>query len=306
MPENRGLPKRLAMVRKTGMVIYQPHFRALVPYCGVFLCRNEAGNRLLRDMEPPRHDDWDPNHPEKNANRKTFSEFTSFIRDCIQKLAPADNDKVLAIPDLSQYLPDDDESPEESFDGEDLSNLESFQRQPEVRKITGRKIDNSRRQTQPDDGRPADGELDTDQPGGAETGENGAGDGTNGGGQGAKPGTVEPKKGLHDGKNGKPAIPIRGRVYAKNLATGVYTVIAEPLKPVKGEVLLSLKAIGDDATGSIVRIALAHGDDGGELQTPRPGVVGPVRFSGKKRLLVLVTLVEPRKLAMEVEAHEAE
>jgi hypothetical protein len=50
------LPKRVAMVRKTGMVIYQRgYLRSVLPFCGVFFCRNEEGNRLLREMEPPRH-----------------------------------------------------------------------------------------------------------------------------------------------------------------------------------------------------------------------------------------------------------
>ena len=70
-----GLPKKVAMVRKTGMVIYHQSFRALVPFCGVFFCRNKHGNEILRDMEPPRHDAWDQNHPEKNAHRKDALEF---------------------------------------------------------------------------------------------------------------------------------------------------------------------------------------------------------------------------------------
>lgn len=309
----QGLPKKVAMVRKTGMVIYHQAYRSLVPYCGVFLCRNEAGNRLLRDMEPPRHDEWDPNHPEKNAHRRTYSEFATYIRDCVQKLAPANNDKVLVIPDLSQYLPDDDESPDESFDGEDLSKRESFQRQPEAKAIKGRKMDRSRTPTQPDNRRPGDGDLETEQAGGGSgsgggggNGSGGAGGGSGAGGGGSEEGSAGPKGGLQDGKNSKPAIPLRGRVFAKNLPKGIYTVIATPLKPVKGEVMLSLKAICDDATGSIVRLVSACGEDGKALQISRPGVIGPVAFNGKQRTVVEVTLVEPRKLAMEVEAHEAE
>jgi hypothetical protein len=53
------------MVRKTGMVVFAKAFRSVVPFCGIFICKNEVGNKLLRDMEPPRHDVWDPDHPEK-------------------------------------------------------------------------------------------------------------------------------------------------------------------------------------------------------------------------------------------------
>jgi hypothetical protein len=310
------LPKEVAMVRKTGMIIFHRRFHSLVPYCGVFMCRNDTGNALLRDMEPPRHDDWDADHPEKGSHRKTESEFTSYIRDCVRQLAPADNEKVLAIPDLSQYLPDDDDTPDVSFEGEfqqELSKRESFNRIPEMKKINGRKLDRTRKPMQPDDGRPGDGDLETEQAAGGAGSGGGDGSGTNdtdggsgGGAGGSEQGGAGSRSGSHDGRNANPAIPIRGRVFAKDLAKGVYTVIAEPLKSVKGDVLLILKAIGDDATGSVVRFSAARGAGGKSLDSPRPGVLGPVRFSGKDRLLVDVTLVEPRKLAMEVEAHEAE
>jgi hypothetical protein len=312
----QGLPKEVAMVRKTGMVIFHKRFRSLVPYCGVFMCRNETGNAVLKDMEPPRHDVWDANHPEKGANRRAESEFTSYIRDCIQQLAPADNEKVLSIPDLSQYLPDDEDTPDESFEGgseQELSKRESFNRIPEINKINGRKLDRARKPMQPDDGRPGDGDLETEQSGG-DSGSGGSGgrgandtDGGSGeGGGGAEQGSAGLRNGSHEGRNAKPAIPIRGRVFAKDLSKGVYTVIVEPLKSVKGDVLLTLKAIGDDATGSAVGLSAARVAGGQRLETPRPGVLGPVRFSAKNRLLVDVTLVEPRKLAMEVEAHEAD
>ena len=194
-----GLPKKVAMVRRTGMVIYHDRFRSLVPYCGVFFCRNKRGNEILREMEPPRHDFWDQHHPEKNAHRKTALEFTAYIRDCISQLAPADNEKVLNVPELSQYLPDDDDSPDEGFEGEsekELSKKESFQRQPEVKTISARKLDRSRKQMQPDESKAGDGDLDTElagagfgSGGGAGSGLNDGEDGTGAGGGGAGQGS---------------------------------------------------------------------------------------------------------------------
>jgi hypothetical protein len=234
----------------------------------------------------------------------------------VQQLAPVDNEKVLAIPDLSQYLPDDEDTPDEAFEGESehqLSKRESFNRVPEIKKINGRKLDRARRPMQPDDARPGDGDLETEiagegfgSGGGPGRGANDADGGRGAGGGGSEQGSAGPKSGTNEGRNAKPAIPIRGRVFAKDLAKGVYTVIAEPVKSVKGDVLLTLKAIGDDATGSVVRLSAARGASGKAIGTPRPGVLGPVKFSGKDRLLVDVTLVEPRKLAMEVEAHEVD
>jgi hypothetical protein len=308
------LPQKVAMVRKTGMIIYLQHFRSLVRYCGVFLCRNEEGNKILRQMEPPKHDEWDPNHPEKNMHRKTASEFTSYIRECIKKLAPADGEKVLSIPDLNQYLPDDEEAPDEGFEGvaeQEKSKRESFERQPEKQKISTRKIDKPRQKMQPDETHPGEGEADTDQAGGGKGTIGGNGEGTNdtdggkGGGGGEGDGASHPQKGGGAGHNAKPAIPLHGRVFAKDLANGVYTVIAQPIKPVNGNILLSIKAVGDDSTSSTVAIQSAR-MDGKDVPIPKQGAMGPVRLNGRPRLLIDVKLTHPRKLAMEVEAHEAE
>ena len=37
------LPKRIAMVRKPGMVVFQKRFNAPIPFCGLFLCGNITG-----------------------------------------------------------------------------------------------------------------------------------------------------------------------------------------------------------------------------------------------------------------------
>ncbi len=131
------------MVRKTGMVVYAKRFHSRVPFCGVFECRNDGGNRRLRDMEPPRHDGWDPDLPEKGNNLKTEREFTEHLRDCIRALAPVGTEKTLAIPDLSQYLPDDGDTPEDGFDGPSAAGdgrHENFDRSPKAQAIPGRPI----------------------------------------------------------------------------------------------------------------------------------------------------------------------
>ena len=140
------LPRKIAMVRKTGMVIYQHgHLRSLVPFCGVFLCKNDEGNRVLRDMEPPRHDDWDPDHPEPGLNKKVKAEYMTFIRECIKKLVSVDDSTLISIPELNRFLPDDDETGEEAFEGiEASSKEETLGRSPLPETIPGRKIDPQR------------------------------------------------------------------------------------------------------------------------------------------------------------------
>lgn len=67
---NTELPKRVAMVRKTGMIIFHKQFRSIIQFCGVFVCRNEKGNHLLREMEPPSLKSGTPIIPKRVRTRK--------------------------------------------------------------------------------------------------------------------------------------------------------------------------------------------------------------------------------------------
>src|SRR5262249_49744834 len=126
-----ALPKKIALVRKTGMVIEHKQFQSPIPFCGVFMCRNEVGNDRLRQMEPPRHDKLDPDLPEKGANKVIDTEYKSFIRRCIAALITKDDVKILDMPEFSRFLPDDDdqeqplgseEQPDEPDDAESFPN----------------------------------------------------------------------------------------------------------------------------------------------------------------------------------------
>jgi len=128
------MPKRVAMVRKSGMVIYHKMFRAAVPYCGVFLCRNDEGNALLRAMEPPRHDIWDADFPEKGDNKHIEKEFVEYIKEQIRNLTIKDDSTVIAVPELSRFLPDDEDSPEDEMGGPEQNHedkVDGFPKKPQ-------------------------------------------------------------------------------------------------------------------------------------------------------------------------------
>ncbi len=101
------LPNRVAMIRKTGMVIYTHTFRGLrLKFAGAFICDNEVGNTLLRSMEPPRHNEWDVNLPYKGANRAVQEEYRRWLRDRLVDLAPKLETKTVEVDELADYLPD--------------------------------------------------------------------------------------------------------------------------------------------------------------------------------------------------------
>ncbi|MGO9274998.1 MAG: hypothetical protein ACLQOO_33000 [Terriglobia bacterium] len=303
------LPKRVAMVRKTGMVVFHKQFRSIVPFCGVFMCRNEKGNKLLRDMEPPRHDYWDSDHPEKGANRKTEAEYVQFIRDCVKTLLPADDAKVISVPGLNRFLPDDDESPDEPFDGvKDLEKAESAERSPLPEKIEGKKIDSRRSSVAPDHAEEGEGEGEAqgedggghEEPGG---GSGGSGDDSGNGDRDRKGGT---QKGGSQGEQPKPSVPIRYRTFATNLATGTYNISVQSAQRMPKTVTLAVWAVGDDQRAP-VDIRAARLSDGRDIPVRGSGLLGPLLLPGNNGSLQMeVRLGEPLRLAMEVAAHEAE
>ncbi len=99
-------PKRVFMTRLSGMLIDTPRFNSMVPYAGVFCCLDPEGNNVLRDMEPPAHDKWDPDLPERGANRATKQALQDFVRTHVQKLSQVPTTATLELPSLSKFLPD--------------------------------------------------------------------------------------------------------------------------------------------------------------------------------------------------------
>ncbi len=109
----------VSMIRASHMVIYSRPFIFPGNYAGVFICDDEKGNKLLRKMEPPEHDKWDPKRNIEKGE-KIISEITIFIRECLNKLKENQTYETLEIPELQKYLPYDEEG-EDNGDGKDAS-----------------------------------------------------------------------------------------------------------------------------------------------------------------------------------------
>ena len=107
----RDLPKRVCMVRRTGMVIetYAPRV-GFLPFAGLFVCEGHDGNRLLRSLEPPRHDKWDPDRAEEPRATAALKEIKEWIREELRKQTPHASDDQFneseVPPDLLEDVPD--------------------------------------------------------------------------------------------------------------------------------------------------------------------------------------------------------
>jgi hypothetical protein len=95
---------RVAMIRKSKMVIYTRDFRWHAPYAGVFICDSDEGNKELRRMEPPEHDKWDKDR-NRNKGKEIDKELTKFIRGALKSLTTVKSEGEIEIPELHKYLP---------------------------------------------------------------------------------------------------------------------------------------------------------------------------------------------------------
>lgn len=309
--EDNTLPKKVAMVRKTGMVIYQRgYWRSPQFFCGVFLCRNEQGNHVLRDMEPPSHEKWDPDHPERGANKKIENEYLTFIRDSIKQLVSVDKSKVIDVPDLNRFLPEDEETNDELFDSSGSPvKTESLERSPLPETIDGRKLDSRQQQMQPGKAKPGGEDEDTEigegdgSGGGPGEGRNetDGGAGAGGGGEGA--GRTGSDTGSIGGVRSKPAVPVRYRTFSKATDSGVYILVISSETKGNQSVNLVISTVGDDqkVPADIRGARLA---DGTVIPIISPGVFGPITLTSDTVHRIAFTLSEPIRVAMEVSAHE--
>lgn len=78
-------PGKIAFFRIQKMLILRSPVGAYVSkgYCGVFICTDENGNKLLRKMEGKTHTEWDPNFcvtaDQVSAGKKAIEEINHFI-----------------------------------------------------------------------------------------------------------------------------------------------------------------------------------------------------------------------------------
>jgi hypothetical protein len=278
------LPKRVCMVRSNGMRIYDYAPRACrVPFAGLFICTDVEGNKLLRQMEPPRHDKWDEKRVEGTAGKRALTEIKEWIREEVKGLNPFFTGKSFNESELAKYLPDEmeDESPEtqdKAGDSEDES-LEPKPGRGEVKSRTA--------PPRPSALVPGD-EL--EPAGGAGgTGTEPRGEGTRaGGGATGTGGGSEEKKAAR--------VRLQVRAYAP-AGDGAYTVIIRSAVDFSGAVALT--AIGEDGEREplLIQKASLAADTASELACEGNKIRGISLSAGVPlRLVVAIDALAPRSL----------
>lgn len=119
---SEGLPNKALIIRDPGMAICDavrrfPYMKRLRgnwgDFSAVVVCADKEGNELLRSMEPPAHDNFEPDRlkgvgDESAASRgeKALAELGRRIRDWIDHEMPKlEDDKIAPLDDLSDFFP---------------------------------------------------------------------------------------------------------------------------------------------------------------------------------------------------------
>ena len=216
-----GLPSRVGFVRRTGMLVTTqqrnlirfPGFRDFAALC-VF--EDPAGNELLRRMENPRHDQFEPDRlpeEERRRGRRALNRITDWIRSEVGSQAgPPKGGRSTVLSELATYLPD--MQPDEPF--EDAGHENGGTGEPGFGERVSLALKPVRRLTPPtlpsveesvEDG-DSDGE-DTGGAGGGATGTNEGGGGTGGPGEGEGEGGTGGRGGRQPRVRGVPISGVR-------------------------------------------------------------------------------------------------
>ncbi|MFD2128476.1 hypothetical protein ACFSKT_26410 [Paenibacillus xanthanilyticus] len=99
----------IAMFRKTGMLIRERQFRSPLKFSGVFIASGDDINKLLRKMEPPKHDNWIASRAKERGASKVLSDMYDWISDQIKTLVRKNTGDTLDLEGISQYLADDND-----------------------------------------------------------------------------------------------------------------------------------------------------------------------------------------------------
>lgn len=101
-------PKRVAMVRSTGMKIYDKgNFRTPFKFAGVLIAEGDEINKFLRQIEPPTHTAWEPErYDDPKYAKNIIKKLYAWMNEHIRSISLGEAIEELDVEGLSDYLPD--------------------------------------------------------------------------------------------------------------------------------------------------------------------------------------------------------
>lgn len=292
--ENKDFRKKVAMFRHSGMKIYDKgHFQTPLRFAGVFTVESPKLDSLLRTLEPPSHNAWEPERGEDPVQAKrVLNELKKWINDKVRQLAAADEVTEVDAEGISQYLPDELEDDSKGAQQE----LESLRSEP------AGKLDMRIRLESPSAPAPKPDGGDSDEGGGEEGGPDGPGPtgegGSGGSGEGGE-GQEGEGAGGDRGDHGK-RVPLNSvRVWCSDPNAGKYRLLFEPQSAAQQLRIFVIGEVGAEPA-PIVSYSINNGP---EIGHNGKGFIGPLSLTEGKRAVLDVVLRDSLRCALGVTAH---
>lgn len=280
--------------RNTGMVIRIRRKNVPKSYTAVMVVRGKNLNKLLKAMEPPKHDKWDPDIILSDAERKKGKKFRSdlirWTNTKIDEICKSDFVAEIDPDGMSQFLPD------EFDDGtkKDEKKSEDIEGKTKVEKITIKNIINTNIKTagQSEGGTPDEGSVNNATSGG-ENGTETTGAGTSSGGD--KVGV--PK----DGRKiiNRPVI-LKQRIYQEKGGSDTYKAVIM-LEDDSNNVFVSVTALGDDGTQETLNIV--EYEIAGIKYNADKGRIGPISLKANTMEHIDIKLEFKEKMLLRLDVH---
>lgn len=128
------LPKRVAVLRNgmfiTDQMDHLKRFGDFKEFVAVVECQSKKGNELLRDMEPPKHDDFEPERlptGDQPKGQRALSELGRWVRDMLKRHARDPIADVSEVKELTDYFADDIGPGDSGAKGEEVNPVGQIQ-----------------------------------------------------------------------------------------------------------------------------------------------------------------------------------
>lgn len=302
---NKNYCKRVALVRSTGMKIDDKgNFSSPIKFAGVFIARGEELNDLLRAMEPPSHNKWEPERYEENKTyaKSIVAKLNKWINDKVRSLLPQDDSEQCDVEGISQYLPDEfedipmNDNSNESNEGvpnePSIADIRTVPDSPATDVSPGQEVEGVPSENEGSE--LTDGDEDNQADGGRQAGITGGGAGDDDGTGGSIAGD--------DGKvfgHKQHQIKLKDlRVFCTDDERGVYRVLFTPTAGGQGFIVLNI-AGEEESEPAIIRSARNVTSSTG-IQVVSGYRIGPVCFNANEKTALEVELKDPIRCALEV------
>lgn len=302
--EDKSFKKKVAMLRRSGMKIFDKgNFQTPLRFAGVFTAEGEKLDALLRELEPPSHDQWREDRGDDPAlSKKLLARLYRWVHDRVHELISTEDQTEVDAEGISQYLPDEIE------DDAKGTPLQTETLQDEPAPVLDMRIRSSPRATAPmpeldiesqlgDEGDETEG-----APAGPPSGVLGEGSG-DGDGTGTGKGTTPTGSGghPHPDNNHKRIEIANVRIYCSDPATGRYRVLFQPESGDARQ--LRVFVIGEvGAEPAPIKAFSVNGE--AELSpTGERGVIAPILLPQGKRASLDIILEDSLRCALGVTAY---